>query len=82
MEVKTEERIIKPAVAAVTERRVLLDLSEEEARVLRALWGGSGGEDALNLGFLSRLNRLFPKDCTLSPETTVRGIKRVSIEYH
>lgn len=79
---------ITPAVPAVTEDRVILDLSIDEARILRALFGKTsvycGGllrqnqrVDAANLlNFLAPLNGLFPGDYAIK----YRGIHDVRIE--
>lgn len=67
---------IKPAVPAVTEERVVLDLSVHEARVLRALFGKSNYKAQDKLQFLGVLNRLFPLDYT----TNYDGITAVIIE--
>jgi hypothetical protein len=67
---------IKPAVPAVTEERVALDLSVHEARVLRALFGKSNYKAQNTLEFLAQLNRLFPLDYTIN----YAGITGVTVE--
>ena len=59
-----EEYTVPPEPQPV-EKRYRLDLSEHEARVLRAVWGKSaGGPDAIR--FLSRLDEFFPEDSAVS----------------
>ena len=65
---------VAPAVPAVVEDRVVLELSIHEARVLRALFGKSTGSN--KVGFLSALNKLFPDDC----EICYGGIESVTIK--
>ena len=69
---------ITPAIPAVTEEVVVLELSIHEARVLRALYEKAVGRAGEVLVFLSRLNGLFPGDRT----TGYSGIGRVEIKEH
>ena len=68
MDFKTYEKEIQAPQPAVTEKRVVLDLSEHEARVLRALYGKicPVGDHYAAIEFLSKLNKLFPNDAGLS----------------
>lgn len=68
---------LAPAVPAVIEDRVVLELSIHEARVLRALYGKSSDPNGLRkIEFLSVLNDLFPEDYA----SCYDGIDSVTIE--
>ena len=68
---------VTPAVPAVTEDRVVLELSIHEARVLRALYGKSRDANGnRKIEFLSVLNDLFPEDSVIC----YAGISAVTIK--
>ena len=68
---------VAPAVPAVIEDRVVLELSIHEARVLRALYGKSSeAHGRSKVEFLSVLNEMFPADYTICYD----GISSVTIK--
>lgn len=78
MEARAYDKEIQAPQPAVTEKRVVLNLSEHEARVLRALVGKlcGGGAHYRAIAFLGKLDELFPGDYLL-PE--FGGIKSYTV---